>query len=58
MVVIFNTLIGNPVRIWSCPRNCKCGRISKPLYRFTERWRYGKGYSRRIHEPGDLPYFV
>jgi len=26
-------LKGNPVEIWSCPRNCKCGRTSNPLYR-------------------------
>jgi len=50
-----SVLKGNPVRIWSCPRNCMCGRTSKPLYRLLLWWRYGKGYSRMKHKPGDLP---
>ncbi len=26
-------LKGNPVKVWNCPRNCKCGRTRYPLYR-------------------------
>jgi len=53
---VHQDLIGNPVRIRNCPRNCMCGRNGMATGgESLHGTPLGRTQSRTMHESGDLP---